>query len=146
MFWGDRRQRARAGRTGHELTPSDLTWQQSLLIGFFQCLSLWPGMSRSMMVILGGYFVGLRPARAAEFSFLLGLITLTAAAGYKMLGTGKLVVAAFGFAPLAFGGVVAAVAAAISVRWLVGYLTRHGLALFAWYRIVLAAAVVWLLV
>jgi undecaprenyl-diphosphatase len=128
-----------------ELVPAEMRPMQALTIGLMQCLSLWPGMSRSMATIVGGYVAGLRPARAAEFSFLLGLPTLAGAAAYKAAGHGDLVVAAFGWGPLLWGCAVAAVSAALAVHWLVAYLNRHGLALFAVYRIVLAVAVLLLL-
>ncbi len=129
-----------AHKTIEQVTPLD-----ALKIGCLQCVSLWPGMSRSMMCIVGGYFVGLRPRAAAEFSFLLGLPTLTAACGYSLLknisrahkaGTPNLF-ESLGSAPVAVGVVVATVAAALAVRWLVSFLNRHGLIAFGWYRIAL---------
>ncbi|MEM9226610.1 MAG: undecaprenyl-diphosphate phosphatase [Verrucomicrobiota bacterium] len=119
----------------------ELSILQCLAIGFLQCVAMWPGTSRSMMTIVGGYVVGLSPARAAEFSFLLGLVTLTAAAGYKSLSLGPQMMAALDLGPVLFGILIATVSAALAVKWLVAYLTKHGLALFAWYRLVLAAVV-----
>jgi undecaprenyl-diphosphatase len=120
--------------------------KQSVFIGFMQCVAMWPGTSRSMMTIVAGYIAGLSPARSAEFSFLLGLITLSAAAGYKALTSGPALFLAIDMGPLLLGIFVAFVSAALAVKWLVSYLTRHGLALFAYYRFVLAAAVIIFLV
>ncbi len=115
---------------------------QAAGIGALQVLSLWPGTSRSMTTIVGGYFSGLEPKRAAEFSFLLGFITLSAATVYKSYQGGAAMIQVFGWSHVLLGEVVAAVTAALCVRWLVGWLTRHGLAAFAWYRFALAALIV----
>ena len=123
----------------------DLTIRQSVVIGLFQCLAMWPGTSRSMATIVGGYLAGLSPKHAAEFSFLLGLITLSAASGYKMLGDGSNMIAALELGPVLVGCLVAFISAALAVKWLVSYLSKHGLALFAWYRIALAIAVFFML-
>lgn len=119
----------------------ELTIRQSVMIGFFQCLAMWPGTSRSMATIVGGYLAGLSPKNAAEFSFLLGLITLSAASGYKMVTDGSNMIHALEIGPLLVGCLVAFISAALAVKWLVSYLGKHGLALFAWYRIALAIAV-----
>lgn len=120
--------------------------RQCLFIGFMQCFAMWPGTSRSMMTIVGGYMVGLNPARSAEFSFLLGLITLSAAAGYKTVSSGPELFLAIEIGPLLLGIFVAFISAALAIKWLVAYLTRHGLSIFAWYRFALAALVVIFLV
>jgi len=145
VMLGVERWRKRGRESGAELDGGPelhaLSVKQSLFIGFIQCLAMWPGTSRSMATIVGGYLVGLSPKHAAEFSFLLGLITLTAASGYKFVSNGEQMLAAMDTGPVLLGCFVAFVSAALAVKWLVGYLTKHGLALFAWYRIALAVAV-----
>jgi undecaprenyl-diphosphatase len=120
-------------------SPADLSWRVALTIGLGQCAALWPGTSRSMVTIVGGYFAGLAPARAAEFSFLVGLPTLAGAAVYKAWKAGPSMIAVLGWADVLLGAAVAAVSAALAVRFLVGFLSRHGLHAFALYRLALAA-------
>jgi undecaprenyl-diphosphatase len=112
---------APVGAYATELSAADLSPMQALLIGLVQC----------------GYFVGLRPVRAAEFSFLLGLPLLGAAAAKDALDGGPAVIAAFGWLNVLVGLVVAFISAALAVRLFVGFLTRHGLAPFALYRVIL---------
>ena len=120
---------------------TELTIGKSIMIGFFQCFAMWPGTSRSMATIVGGYLAGLSPAHAAEFSFLLGLITLSAASGYKFVSDGSEMLVALSVGPVLVGCIVAFISATLAVKWLVGYLSKHGLGIFAWYRIALAIAV-----
>lgn len=146
LMWFAERWRVRrdasapVGAYATDLSPADLRPAQAVTIGFVQCLALWPGMSRSMSAMVGGYFVGLRPVRAAEFSFLLGLPLLGAAAAKDALDGGPAVIAAFGWVHVLVGLAVAFVSAALAIRLFVGFLTRHGLAPFALYRIVLGIA------
>jgi len=137
------RRRMRNQTDPNESTSSleGLTYRQSLFVGILQCVAMCPGTSRSMMTIIGGYLIGLSREQAAEFSFLLGLITLTAAAAYKILTSGGLLLANLEYGPMFFGCLIAGVSAAVSVHWFVGYLTRRGLALFAFYRLLLGLLV-----
>lgn len=109
-------------------------------IGVLQCVAILPGTSRPMMAIVGGYFAGLDPRRAAEFSFLLGFVTLSAACIFKTLKSGSSMIQVFGLPHVLLGAAVAAIVAALCVRFFVQVLLRHGLNMFAWYRIVLAGA------
>ena len=117
----------------------------AVVIGLVQCLAMWPGTSRSLATILGGLGLGLALPAALEFSFLLGLVTLSAATAYKGLKDGSTMVNELGLSAIAIGFVVAAASAWASVRWMVGYLERRGLALFGWWRLALAALVAVLL-
>ncbi|MCX6119347.1 MAG: undecaprenyl-diphosphate phosphatase [Proteobacteria bacterium] len=123
------------------LDVSQLTIKGAVIIGLLQCIAMWPGTSRSMMTILGGILVGLTPAAAAEFSFLLGLPTLLAATGFKAIKHGPELVAHIGFDTMAVGLVVAAISAFICVRGFISWLTKFGLAPFGYYRIVLSVVV-----
>jgi undecaprenyl-diphosphatase len=120
-----------------ELTPLAAAW-----IGILQCVAIFPGTSRPMMAIVGGYFAGLDPRRSAEFSFLLGFVTLGAASTFKTYTSGAAMIQVFGWPHVLLGAGVAAVVAAVSVRFLVHFLLRHGLNFFAWYRLLLAGALV----
>jgi undecaprenyl-diphosphatase len=133
----------------------ELTWKMALVIGLMQCVAMWPGTSRSLMTIVGGIVVGLSVRAAVEYSFLLGVLTLTAATAKKavwpveglgadydtLFGGAELMWEAYGPLPLAIGIIAAAVSAALAVKWLVSYLQNHGLAIFGWYRIAAGAVV-----
>lgn len=125
----------RAGTALHEITL-----RQALLIGLIQTIALWPGVSRSLVTIIGGVLVGLSLAAAVEFSFLLGLVTLSAATAYTALTDGELLVDTFGVVTPLIGLVVAFVAAVASVRWMVSWLQQRSFAVFGWYRTAIGIA------
>ena len=122
-----------------------ITSRQALVIGVAQALALWPGVSRSLATILAALACGLTMSAAIEFSFLLGLATLSAATGYEMVRHGSEVTSTFGWSGPIIGVVAAGVSAAIAVKWMVGYLGRHSLDVFGYYRIAAGVVVVALL-
>jgi undecaprenyl-diphosphatase len=120
------------------LDGSRLPLRSALGIGILQCASFWPGMSRSMTTIVGGYFAGMDGRRSGEFSFLLGFLTLSAASLYKARQSGPAMIEVFGWPHVLLGGAVATVAAMLAVKLFLSYLSRHGLIVFAVYRVAFA--------
>jgi len=131
------------GRAG--LVLEQLTLQAALLIGVAQCVAMWPGVSRSLITIVGGVLVGLSLRAAVEFSFLLGLLTLGAATAYDIVRNGALMLSVYSPLAMLVGFCFAFVSAIFAVRWMVRYLERHGLQVFGWYRIAIAVVVAGLL-
>ncbi len=118
-----------------------ISWRSALIVGLCQCFALIPGTSRSLATILGGRMAGLSHGAATEFSFLVGLLTLSAASIYKMWALGPALTQVYPAGPASVGLLVAAVTAFVSVKWLVGYVARNGLGVFAWYRIALGGTI-----
>lgn len=116
----------------------EMTARDALIIGAAQILALWPGTSRSLVTIIAAVLVGMTLQAAVEFSFLLGLGTLTAATVYETLDNGQAIIDTYGYLTPFIGFVAALVSAAAAVTWLVDYLQRRGLEAFGWYRIVIA--------
>ncbi len=137
------RMREKSGKGFGGRPLEELTWKGALGVGFLQSVAMCPGTSRSLMTMLGGLFVGLSVPAAVEFSFLLGLITLGAATCHDAVKHGAEMVETIGWGPIAMGTLTAWASALIAVKWMVGYLNRHSLAIFGWYRI--AAGIVMLL-
>jgi len=136
-------ERARAKST--KVLDDDLaavTPRRALAIGLAQCFSLWPGASRSMTSIVGGQLVGLSTRAAAEFSFLLSIPTLGAAAVYKLYKGGAVLFRTPGGPEaLAIGLVVAFVVSLIVIAAFMKFLGKVGLAPFGWYRVALGLVV-----
>jgi len=124
---------------------SALTWKTAMLIGVFQCIAMWPGTSRSLVTIVAGVLFGLRMSAAVEFSFLLGVLTLTAVTAHDTLKHGAAMMESYGIGVLLLGFFAAWISAVLAVRWMVAYLNKHGLEIFGWYRIALAIVVAGLL-
>jgi len=117
-------------------------------IGFAQCVSMIPGVSRSAATIMGGLSLGVERRTAAEFSFFLAVPTMLGATTLEFVKHRHEIMsgAGVGLGPVAVGFVVSFVVAIVVVRAFVHYISKHNCAPFAWYRIVVgAAALVWLL-
>ena len=121
-----------------------VTPKRAFLIGLGQCVSMWPGSSRSMCTIVTGQLMGLSTATAAEFSFLLGLPTLGAATVYEALKS-RHELGTLGGANVAIGLVVSFVVAWAVIAAFLAYLKRYGLAPFGVYRILLGIVITVLL-
>jgi len=117
-----------------------LDWKDALGIGLFQCLALWPGMSRSSSTILGGMMLGVERKTATEYSFFAAVPLLTAATFYELIKSHKLLTAA-NIPIFAIGFGVSFLAAWAAVRLFVRFLSRHTLEPFGWYRLAVAAVV-----
>lgn len=126
---------------------AELTARTAMAIGLAQCLAMIPGTSRSGATILGALALGVGRKTAAEFSFFLAVPTMLGAATVKVFDDPALLAgeAAIGWGDIAAGFVSAFLVALIVIRVFVAYVSRHGFAPFAWYRIVVgAAALAWL--
>lgn len=118
-----------------------LTVRHATIIGAAQILALWPGMSRSLVTIAAALALGASMSAAVEFSFLLGLATLSAATLYDLAKNGQTLLADYGWRTPLLGGLVAFITAVVAVRWLVSFLHTHPLSIFGWYRIGIAVTV-----
>ena len=124
-----------------------ITWLDALIIGLFQVLAVFPGSSRSGSTIPGGMFRNFDRPSATRFAFLMAAPIMLAAGGYESLSVLKTHVLHTILAPLAVGFIVAAVIGWLSIRWLINYVGKHSLYLFAAYcAIVAALCVLFLLV
>ncbi|MEM7273913.1 MAG: undecaprenyl-diphosphate phosphatase [Actinomycetota bacterium] len=125
-------------RAGLEL--GQITLRHAVLIGIAQAIAMWPGTSRSLITIVAGVLVGLSLRAAVEFSFLLGLATLSAATIVTALQEGDQLIELYGWTSPAIGLVVAFVAALASIKWMVSWLQERSLDIFGYYRIVIGLA------
>ncbi|MBN1395335.1 MAG: undecaprenyl-diphosphate phosphatase [Pirellulales bacterium] len=120
-----------------------ITWREALAIGLFQCLSLWPGMSRSASTILGGMIVGVDRKAATEYSFFAAVPIMCAATLYEFYKSYSVFEAAQ-LQILAIGFVVSFISAWVAVKTFIRFLARHTLVPFGWYRLAVGGAVLWL--
>jgi undecaprenyl-diphosphatase len=139
-------ERSRLRHRKRALDLESLAIRGAFLIGLMQCIALVPGTSRSLVTIVGGVMMGLSVPAALEFSFLLGLVTLSAATVYEGASHADAMIASFGWPAMLAGFVAAWLSALAAVRWATGYLHRHGLAIFGYWRLLAGGIVAVLLV
>lgn len=126
-----------------------VTYRNALKIGFWQCIAMIPGVSRSAASIIGGMQQKLSRTNAAEFSFFLAVPTMAAASGYKLL---KIILEPNGISllkdnlmTLLIGNIVAFIVAMIAIKTFITFLQKHGFKVFGWYRIVVGLILITLL-
>jgi undecaprenyl-diphosphatase len=121
-------------------TLEKMTWLDAFFVGIAQILAVFPGASRSGTTIAGGMARGLDRPSAARFAFLMSVPVMAAAAGYETLSVLKMHILQSLLAPLTVGFIVAAVIGWFAVKWLLNYLGKHSLYVFAIYCTVVGAA------
>ncbi len=124
---------------------TELTEKRAFWIGMFQCISMIPGVSRSMATIVGGMAQKLTRKAAAEFSFFLAVPTMFAATLFKML---KIFMEPEGIeiltnnmGTLIIGNIVAFIVAMLAIKFFISFVTKYGFKAFGWYRIVVGGAI-----
>ena len=121
-----------------------VTWRRAFIIGFFQCISVIPGVSRSMATIVGGMQQKLTRKKAAEFSFFLAVPTMAGATLLDLLDMFKEDTSwatSDNVMLLLVGCVVAFIVAIVAMKWFVNFLTRYGFKAFGYYRIVVGVII-----
>ena len=124
-----------------------LTYKRAFVIGLVQCISMIPGVSRSMATIVGGMSQRLTRKAAAEFSFFLAVPTMfgaTCLETYKLIshGDGSILAQGNNLQMLIIGSVVAFVVAILAIKFFINYVTKYGFAAFGWYRIVVGLIII----
>lgn len=128
----------------NEDKEEDITFVRALKIGLFQCVAMWPGMSRSACTIIGGMTQNLTRKNAAEFSFFLAVPTMFAATAKKLLDFYKdgITLQSNEISLLVFGNIIAFIVALIAIKSFIGILTKYGFRVFGWYRIIVGGILI----
>lgn len=129
---------------GNGSEDTRLTEKRAFMVGLFQCISMIPGVSRSMATIVGGMSQRLTRKAAAEFSFFLAVPTMFAATVYKvykLFSEGGMEVVSDNLAALLVGCVVAFIVAMLAIRFFISFVTKYGFKAFGWYRIVVGIVI-----
>ena len=131
------------------VSTNKISYKDAFSIGLFQCLALWPGMSRSSSTIIGGLFMGLSREVSAEFSFFLAIPTILGASAYKLykaIFKSAITITSSQWMILLLGTAVSFIVALMVVSLFMNYIKKKKLAPFAYYRIAIGILVILLLV
>lgn len=120
--------------------PMDIPIPRAIAIGFIQCLAMVPGVSRSGATIVGALALGASKRAAAEFSFFLAMPTMAGAFAYDLMKNWDLL-DPNAMTQIGIGFVAAFISAVVVVKGLLGYVSKHGYALFGWWRIAVGIVV-----
>jgi undecaprenyl-diphosphatase len=126
---------------GKAAVDQEVTYKKAFKIGFFQCIAMIPGVSRSAATIIGGMASKLTRQNAAEFSFFLAVPTMFGASAYKLLKNYQILFDGNNLYILIVGNVASFIVAMLSIKYLMKYLTNHGFRVFGWYRIIVGAVI-----
>lgn len=130
----------------NEKRSAAMTERRSIMIGLYQCISMVPGVSRSMATIVGGMQQGLSRKDAAEFSFFLAVPTMFGASVYKMWSLmsepDSMQQLSDNWVVLVVGMVVAFIVAMAAIKLFISYVTKYGFKAFGWYRILVGGAII----
>ena len=129
---------------GNGSEKTQMTEKRAFIIGLFQCISMIPGVSRSMATIVGGMAQKLTRKAAAEFSFFLAVPTMFAATVYKMAKLfmdGGTEIITTNMMPLIVGNVVAFIVAMLAIKFFISFVTKYGFKAFGWYRIIVGGVI-----
>ena len=121
-----------------------LTEKRAFMVGLFQCISMIPGVSRSMATIVGGMSQKMTRKDAAEFSFFLAVPTMIGATVYKMyklLSEGGTELIANHLDTLIIGNVVAFIVALLAIKFFISFVQKYGFKAFGWYRIIVGGII-----
>ena len=145
LWWVDSKVATHAH--GHSADIDSIKTKQALIAGLAQCVALIPGTSRSGAAIVGGLLGGMNRVTATAFSFYMAIPVLLAAGAYKLI-TGRHDLASIdgGATAIAVGIIISFIVALLAISWLLKYVSTHDFKLFVYYRIILGALVLILLV
>lgn len=127
---------------GSEDTP--MTQKRAFMVGLFQCISMIPGVSRSMATIVGGMSQKMTRKAAAEFSFFLAVPTMLGATVYKvykLIKVGGIELITDNLTTLIIGNIVAFIVAVLAIKFFIEFVSKHGFKAFGWYRIIVGAII-----